>query len=87
MKVKVLRFAMLISAAQLTQAEEPVVIGDGLPSLELLEYLGELVENDGELLGPDDLDQSAPTESRTGADTWISRDNLYKEQDAGEGGS
>ena len=34
----------------------------GTPSLELLEYLGEMVEDNGELIGPADLDEDRANE-------------------------
>ena len=35
----------------------------GTPSLELLEYLGEMVEDNGELIGPADLAEDGPIEA------------------------
>lgn len=75
---------MLLSLIQSATAEDRVITDD-LPSLEFLDYLGELVETDGELVGPADFDdeQATASETATGPETgtetverdvWISRD-------------
>ena len=65
-----------MSLIQSATAEDRVN-ADELPSLEFLDYLGQLVETDGELVGPADFDDgaSAETEPETvERDEWISRD-------------
>ena len=67
---------MLLSLIQSAAADDRVITDD-LPSLEFLDYLGELVETDGELVGPVDFyeEQATATETETvERDVWISRD-------------
>ena len=65
-----------MSLIQSATAEDRVITDD-LPSLEFLDYLGQLVETDGELVGPADFDDEANPETETETperDQWISRD-------------
>jgi hypothetical protein len=67
---------MLMSLVQSAIAEDRITF-DELPSLEFLDYLGELVETDGELVGPGDFDDGAITDTAPETverDPWISRD-------------
>ena len=62
-------------------AAEEIIVMD-VPSLELLEYLGAMVEDEGELIGPADLDESGEATLDADRDDssepapmeWISRD-------------
>ena len=76
MWIRVLNAMMLVSLIQSATAEDRVNT-DELPSLEFLDYLGQLVETDGELVGPADFDDETATETATETverDEWISRD-------------
>jgi len=76
MWIRVLKAIMLISLIQSATAEDRID-PDELPSLEFLDYLGQLVETDGELVGPADFDDETPAEIETETverDVWISRD-------------
>ena len=67
---------MLISLIQSATAEDRVNT-DELPSLEFLDYLGQLVETDGELVGPADFDDETQAETEIETverDEWITRD-------------
>lgn len=80
MWIRVLKAIMLISLIQSATAEDRLN-PDESPSLEFLDYLGQLVETDGELVGPADFDDETPAETETETktetverDVWISRD-------------
>ena len=76
MWIRVLNAMMLVSLIQSARAEDRVNT-DELPSLEFLDYLGQLVETDGELVGPVDFDDETANEPVTETvkrDEWISRD-------------
>lgn len=65
-----------MSLVQSVTAEDRIIL-DELPSLEFLDYLGQLVETDGELVGPGDFDEGAITDTAPETverDQWISRD-------------
>ena len=73
-----------MSLIQSATAEDRVITDDQ-PSLEFLDYLGQLVETDGELVGPADFDDEANAETETETperDQWISRDrqeDIYRD--------
>lgn len=80
MWIRVLRWVLLISLVQSASTEERIIV-DELPTLEFLDYLGQLVETDGELVGPEDFDHMAETET-VERDQWISRDqqeDIYRD--------
>lgn len=80
MWIRVLRWVLLISIVQSASTEERIIV-DELPTLEFLDYLGQLVETDGELVGPEDFDDMAETET-VERDQWISRDqqeDIYRD--------
>lgn len=80
MWIRVLRWVLLISLVQSASTEERIIV-DELPTLEFLDYLGQLVETDGELVGPEDFDDMAETET-VERDQWISRDqqeDIYRD--------
>ncbi len=52
MRLIVLRWMIVASIIHSAQAENRVEL-DELPSLEFLDYLGSLVETNGELIGPE----------------------------------
>lgn len=69
-----------MSLIQSATAEDRIT-ADELPSLEFLDYLGQLVETDGELVGPADFDDETNAQTGTKTETqtverdqWISRD-------------
>jgi hypothetical protein len=67
---------MLMSLVQSVTAQDRIVV-DELPSLEFLDYLGQLVETDDELVGPGDFDDGTITDTAPETverDQWISRD-------------
>ena len=62
-----------------------IIVQDSHPTLDLLEYLGSMVEDEnGELIGPDNLDDESGREpievivdnpqSDSSADEWLTRD-------------
>ena len=51
MWIRALRWVFLMSLVQSATSEDRITV-DELPTLELLDYLGQLVETDGELVGP-----------------------------------
>ena len=71
----------MLSFLHSAQAEDRVLPDDS-PSLEVLEYLGQLVESGGELVGPEHFDDDvaeqipAATGQPGGRDEWISRDSM-----------
>ena len=80
MWIRALRWVFLMSLVQSAPSEDRITV-DELPTLELLDYLGQLVETDGELVGPEDFDGAAETET-VERDQWISRDrqeDIYRD--------
>ena len=77
---------MLTLSLTLTQLNPAKVIAAEIstsdaPSLELLEFLGLMVESEGELIGPETLGEAEAVE-RDETDEWISRDSPYSQRDA-----
>lgn len=59
-------------------AEELIVVVDDKepPSLEFLDYLGAMVDTDGELVGPEHFEETRFDDDETDSarDTWVSRE-------------
>ncbi|MBO6657830.1 MAG: hypothetical protein JJ934_13100 [Pseudomonadales bacterium] len=80
--VRALKILMASTFLQIANAEDLIVVVDDKqpPSLEFLDYLGSMVETDGELVGPEHFEETvlSDTEPQSGRDTWVSREELYE---------
>lgn len=78
MKRKALSWLLMSMWIQSTQAEELIVVtpDDTPPTLPFLEYLGSMVESDGELVGPEHFEETdqKTTSDTTAKDVWISKE-------------
>lgn len=77
--LRVLSTMVLLATQTAMAQEESGVESTSLePSLELLEYLGSMVETDGELVGPDSFEEHKLTDDEP-RDVWVSREDKFDE--------
>lgn len=62
---------MMITCMNTLSAEETM---EESPSLQLLDHLGAMVEEDDQLIGPEDFKQDPPPQ-----DVWTSSEELYRD--------
>ena len=81
-KVRALKILMASMFLQIANAEDLIVVVDDKqpPSLEFLDYLGSMVETDGELVGPEHFEETifSDTETREDRDAWVTREEPYE---------
>jgi hypothetical protein len=73
MWLRALSYMAMLTISQSIKAEESFQM-ETAPSLELLEYLGSMVEGDGELIGPHSLQDETPAADGPSDDESSSRD-------------
>ena len=67
----IVSWTIIITCMNTLAAEETM---EDSPPLQLLDYLGAMLEEDDQLIGPQDFQQETPPQ-----DAWISSEELYRD--------